>query len=159
VPDQYRALADELDAELASFRAGLAPKRSSSGTRPPVISAELLTANGNQGPALLAPRALDVNRFFLDGLERVGARGVAVDIPYPLLAPDYPGHDEYLSFYKAVAADVRRRNMKLLIETQVVFTGTPYSRLDIDYASMSLDDFLGNRFGSVYAQVEQARAA
>jgi hypothetical protein len=144
VPDQYRALADELDSELATFRAGLAPKPPK-GARPPVISAELLTANGNQGVALLAPRALDVNRFFLDGLERVGARGVAVDIPYPLLAPDYPRHNEYLAFYKSVVADVRHRNMKLLIETQVVFTGTPYSRLDIDYASMPLDDFLAAR--------------
>ena len=144
VPDEYRPLANELDAAMAAFRADLSGKRPKD-ARPPVISAELLTANGNQGPTLLDPTALDRNRFLLDALEQLGARGVAVDIPYPLLAPTFPRHDEYLAFYKAVADDVRGRGMKLLIETQVVFTGTPYSPLDIDYSAMPLDEFLAGR--------------
>jgi hypothetical protein len=81
----------------------------------------------------------------LDALERVGARGVSVDIPYPLLDPTYPRSQEYLAYYRQVARDVRARGIKLMIETQVVFTNTPYSRLAIDYASMPLDELLAGR--------------
>jgi hypothetical protein len=81
----------------------------------------------------------------LDALEQVGARGVTVDIPYPLLDESYPGNDEYLAFYEDVVRDVRARGMTLMIETQVVFTNTPYSPLDIDYAAMPLDEFLAAR--------------
>ena len=81
----------------------------------------------------------------LDALVRVGARGVAVDIPYPLLDPGQPRNDEYLAFYEQVVHDVRARGLKLMIETQVVFTNTPYSQLDVDYSSMPLDEFLAGR--------------
>jgi hypothetical protein len=110
-----------------------------------VIAAELLTANGNQGARLLEPNALAVNRWMLDALVRIGARGVAVDIPYPLLDPGQPRSDEYMAFYEQVVRDVRARGLKLMIETQVVFTNTPYSQLDIDYSSLPLDAFLAGR--------------
>ncbi len=144
IPADAQATATELTGQLAQFRASL-PAKPPRRSTPPVIAAELLTANGNQGARLLEPNAPTVNRWMLDALVGVGARGVAVDIPYPLLDPAQPRNDAYLAFYKQVVRDVRARGLKLMIETQVVFTNTPYSQLDVDYSSMPLDEFLAGR--------------
>jgi hypothetical protein len=156
VPADAQATADELAASLAAFRASL-PKRPPARAKPPVVASELLTANGNLGERLLDPAARVKNLVMLDALQRIGARGVGVDIPYPLLDPGYPRNEEYLAYYEQVARDVRERGLTLMVESQVVFTNTPYSSLAIDYASMPLDEFLAGRTRQVVRIAREIR--
>jgi len=144
VPAEFQATAAEMDAALTAALEAL-PSRPPRGAPPPIFAAELLTANGNQGPALLAPDAVAKNDILLDALQGLGAQGVTIDIPFPLLDPAYPRSAEYLAYYRQVVDDVRTRGMSILIETQVVFTGTPYSPLTIDYSAMPLDQYLSGR--------------
>ncbi len=141
VPDEWRALAAELAASLAAYDRSL-PE---GGGTPVRMGVELLTANGNQGEVLLAPNASARDTLMLDALADLGVDTVTVDIPFPLLDPAYPRADEYLAYYRSLAEEIRRRGLGLMIETQVVFAGTEFSPLDIDYVAMPVEDFLAGR--------------
>jgi len=52
---------------------------------------------------------------------------------------------------------LRARGLKLMIETQVVFTNTPYSQLDIDYSSMSVDALLAGRTAQTLRIADELR--
>ncbi len=138
VPAEQRALAEDLADALTTVRSKITT--TSPGTATAAV--ELLTANGNRGDALLRPDALASDRLMLDALQKLGVTAVSVDIPFPLLSPSYPRSSDYLAHYRGVAAEVRKRHMTLMVETQVVFTGTAFSPLQIDYGSMTDDQLL-----------------
>jgi hypothetical protein len=121
--DLYRTLASRLDAIAASL-----PPATPTTTK---FGAELLPANGNAGEALLTPQAMQAVALYLDALQGLGVQGVSLQISDPLLAPDFPRSDEYLQFFKAVAAEVRARGLLLLVETGPVFAGTEYSSVQV----------------------------
>jgi hypothetical protein len=126
IPDEFFALYTELADQLAQAPTG-DPTRATGAT---VVGAELLAANGNAGEALLQPQAVAGVRLMLDALERLGAKGVSVQIADPLLVPDFPRSAEYLAFYREVAAEVRGRGLLLVVEVGPVFSGTQYSTVD-----------------------------
>jgi hypothetical protein len=105
---------------------------------PPLYAAELLPANGNIGPSLLQPAALDGVRAYLDALHALGVRGVVFAIPYPLLRPEFARSAEYLAFFRSVAAEARRRAMVVEVESAVAFSNTPFSPLTWDYSQMTV---------------------
>ncbi len=138
VPATYEAAYAGVQSEVADF-AGQVPRS------PPraktTVGAELLTANGNIGEALLSPHALDGVTVELDAYQKLGITGVTVDVSYPLLLSTTPGHARYLTFYESVARAVRRRHMVLSVEENPVFVGTPLTSLDVSYAGLTLQSY------------------
>lgn len=138
VPAAYQAAYDGVRSELADFTGQVSRSPAYART---TVGAELLTANGNIGTALLSPRALQGVTVELDAFQRLGVEGVTVDVSYPLLLPTTSEHSGYLSFYESVAREVRRHHMVLSVEENPVFVGTPLTSLDVSYAGLTLQSY------------------
>jgi hypothetical protein len=94
------------------------------------FGAELLVANCNRGRQLLDPRAFEGTKLELTRLQDLGVRAVTVCIGFPLLYRpffDFNGdHDDYqrfIDFYHRLSDEVHRRNMKLIVESSILFGG------------------------------------
>ena len=155
VPVAFQPLYGELQSLLETAQAEFASQDKQG--QPPSLVVELLTANGNRGEDLLQPANLDSTRRFLDRFKELGAWGVSVQIVYPLLDPNFPRHDEYLAFYRTVAADVRQRDLKLIIETGAPFIGTEFSPLHIDYTGKTSQSYLQERLAQATTIAHELR--
>lgn len=140
VPAQFQRLYAGLDTELKQFAATL--------HRQPIqpytsltFGAELSAANCNQGAKLLDPASMDMVRLQLDALRKMGVQGVTHCVHYPLLYSSYPNSDKYLAFYKAVAGEIRQRGMKHAIDLQVIFSGSSFSNLTVDFSDLTFDNY------------------
>jgi hypothetical protein len=138
VPAEYQGLYDTLKGTLERFDATLQAQRITP-HKPLIFAAELSAANCNNGPKLLEPEALDAVRVQLDALKRLGVQGATFCIHYPLLYPPFPNSSGYLAFYTAVAREVRARGMKLAIDSQVIFSGSAFAALTVDYSDLTFD--------------------
>jgi uncharacterized protein (TIGR03437 family) len=114
---------------LSSYNATLSSQWNGAKS-PAVFGTELLAANDNIGiTALLAPDALSKVEMELDGLARLGVQFVTVAVSFPILFQPFYSFEnnnpqdyaQVLSFYQNVMAQARQRNMKVLIESFVVF--------------------------------------
>ena len=114
---------------LSSYNATLSSQWNGAKS-PAVFGTELLAANDNIGiTALLAPDALSKVEMELDGLARLGVQFVTVAVSFPILYQPFYSFEnnnpqdyaQVLSFYQNVMAQARQRNMKVLIESFVVF--------------------------------------
>ena len=144
VPAAYLALYQGLDSGLDQWNAYLdtrAPKPGHTIT----FGAELITANTNRGSALLNSGALPGVRLFLDRLQEMDVEAASISIGYPMLDPSFPRSEEYLAFYREVAREVRQRNMRLHVETGVVFAGTAFSDLDVDFSNLTLPQYIAGK--------------
>ncbi len=141
VPEEYRGLYEELDTALTHFEHNLNQEWDGHQGQT-VFATELAFANGNIGEWLLLPQMLDSNRILLDRLQELGIKGVVLSIKYPLLQPDFPRSAEYLEFYKDIAAECRQRDMKILVETGAIFSGTAYSPIQVDWSKYTTESFL-----------------
>lgn len=144
IPAEYREIYDHLSENLdqvEAFLAGRGEDQPGSTT----FGAELIIANGNRGAALLQPGTMTAVRQFLDQLKLIGVGGVTLQIPDPLLSPDFPRSGEYLDFFHEVVEQVRARDLKLLIESGPVFSDPQYSRVQFDWSNMRLDQFFQMR--------------
>jgi len=83
-----------------------------------------------------------LNRLMLDRLQAIGIKGVVVAIKYPLLSPDFPRSSEFLKFYKDIIAECHSRNIKVLVEVGAIFSGTPYSPVQVDWSKYTTQSFL-----------------
>jgi hypothetical protein len=140
VPEEYQALYDGLKESLEGFHDYL-NERWDGSPGPTVFGAELLVANGNRGDVLLHPVTMDATRLYLDRLQELGVRGVSVAISYPLLRPDFPRSAEYVQFFRAVAQEVHRRGLKLLVESGPVFPDPQYSRVQVDFSGLTVQTY------------------
>ncbi len=138
VPAPYEVAYAGVQSEVADFAGQVPPSPPRAKT---TVGAELLTANGNIGEALLSPHALDEVTVELDAYQKLGIDGVTVDVSYPLLLPTTPGHAGYLTFYERVARAVHQRHMVLSVEENPVFVGTPLTSLDVTYAGLTLQSY------------------
>jgi hypothetical protein len=59
-----------------------------------------------------------------------------------LLQSDFPRSSEYLEFYKDIAAECHQRDMKVLVETGAIFSGTPYSPIQVNWSTYTTESFL-----------------
>ena len=141
IPALYQALYNELDTEMASFETTLA-QNSTGKQGQSIIATELAYANGNVGPALLTAINLENNRIILDRLQAMGVKGVVLAIKFPLLKPDFPNSGEYLQFFRNIMAECHQRGMKVLVECGAIFSGTPYSPVQVDWSKYTTDSFL-----------------
>jgi hypothetical protein len=141
VPAEYAELYGFLAGKLEAFDATLDARWD--GTRHPVVfAAELLTANGNRGLALLAPQALAGVRLELDRMKGLGLGAVTVSLPYPILDAGFmawsghPGKEaEMAAFYATVVAEAHGRGMKVAIESGAMFPGAYSAGSGLDAAS------------------------
>lgn len=129
VPAEYSGLYTFLLGKLEAFDSALDARWD--GTRYPVtFAAELLTANGNRGLALLGPQALSGVRLELDRMKALGLGAVTVSLPYPILDAEFMAWNgtagrevELTAFYAAVVAEAHARGLKVAIESGAMFPG------------------------------------
>jgi hypothetical protein len=143
VPQEYAQLYSGLASEMDQFQLKLDLMSSGRATADKtVFAAELLYANGNVGEGLLNPQVMSLNRLMLDRFQSMGIKGVVVAIKYPLLSPDFPRSSEFLKFYKEIIAECHSRNIKVLVEVGAIFSGTPYSPVQVDWSKYTTQTFL-----------------
>ena len=138
VPGRYTALYDYLQSNLDSYETFLdtlvpAAKRSV------VFATELLAANGNRGADLLQPNVMDTVKRSLDRFQEIGIKGVTVAVGYPLFDPNFPRHNDYVTFFQSVAEEVHRRGLKLDIECALAVANTPAATFTWDWSGYTIE--------------------
>jgi hypothetical protein len=139
IPAEYDGVYANLKSALDRFDIWLDGQGTQQNT--PVFGAELLPANCNRGEELLQPGVLEGVKLFLDRFGALGVQGVTIPIHYPVYTPQFPRFTEYVSFYQSVAREVRRRGMKLDIESHVLFANTTFSPVKWDYSRLTFDQY------------------
>lgn len=140
IPAEYQQLYSNLNASLNSYDAYLSSH--STGEKYPVIfGAELLPANANRVSDLLEPKAMQGVTVYLDRLQELGVQGATVSINYPVYTAGFPRYQEYVQFYKQVGSEVRKRGMKLSVETGVIFSNTEFSTSKISFAGLTFEKY------------------
>jgi hypothetical protein len=117
-PAANRDLYDELDRILTDAEKQLPDD---AGAFCPIFSTNLTAANANRGPMILEARVRKNVVANLDAFKAVPLTAVAVSIPYPVLADDFPRSREYRDFYRWVAEQARARGFALFIESGTAF--------------------------------------
>ena len=133
----YAYLEQILDAQLsktANTAVAKAPFR-------PIYSVELLVANSNRGPILLRPETLTAVRVSLDRFKSMGVQCVKFALHYPLLRPDFPNAQKYLTFYKEVVKEAHSRGIMVMPHLTVMFSDTPFSPFKNLYRGLTLASF------------------
>jgi hypothetical protein len=142
VPAEYTNLYETLSQWLTSFdeiNQGHAAKAPD--TQPPIFAAHLLAADANRGEVLLDSATMLSVEFTLKRMEQMGVTGITLVIGYPMFLPSFENSERYLEFYKKVAQAVRDRNMKLLVEHNVLFLNSEFTPLTHDFTGLTVDEF------------------
>ncbi len=129
VPREYQDLYTMLDGRVSAFDATVS--RGWDGRSSDVLfAAELLVANCNRGRQLLDPRAFEGTKLELTRLQDLGVRAVTICIGFPLLHRpffefngDPDDYQRFIDFYRKLSAEVHRRNLKLIVESSILFGG------------------------------------
>jgi hypothetical protein len=140
VPEKYKALYEQYRSGLEKYIAYL-DKNAGGGKKAVCFGAELLAANSNRGEELLQPRALRAVELTLDRFKELGIQGATVAIGYPVLTDDLERSKDYLEFYRKVAEQVRARKMRLCVKLHVLFSGTVFSAVKVDFTSLTIEKF------------------
>lgn len=136
--DLYALLAHKLgDAEsyLTAYWEGV--------KHPVAFSTELLAANSNQGERVLTEQAWQSILFNVDRIQFLGVRAVKVAVKYPILMPAFPRSAEYLALYKKLGDELRRRDLKFLVQMTPGFKPSALSALPVEpyYATLTLERY------------------
>jgi hypothetical protein len=158
VPSEYADLYATLDAGLKSIGGYLAARWNGE-KHEVVFSAELLAANSNQGESLLRGAAWQAVILSLDSLQTLGIRGVKVAVKYPILVPSFPRSDDYLEFYRRLGEEVRRRNLKLLVQMTPAFRNPVFSSIPVAgyYAGLTLERYTQEKRQMAQAVIREIR--
>jgi hypothetical protein len=141
IPDKYRGMYEQYKSGLERYNTYLERNGKEAGGAI-CFGAELLAANSNRGEDLLQPRALKSVELTLQRFKELGIQGATIAIGYPILTDSFPHSLEYLAFYKKVSEMVRANNMKLCVKLHVLFAGTVYSSLRVDFTSLTLQKLM-----------------
>lgn len=139
IPSEFAELYKFLEDKISSFDTSL-KQGGIIGAYKGVYAAEVLTSNGNRGKSLLRKSSIRGAQYYIDRLQELGINGVKVNIPYPMLTKDFADHEKYLDYYKQVATELKKRNMKLLIAIGMVFP-YPFSTLPNPYKGTTLTTY------------------
>ena len=138
-PAAYSATCTQLQGYLDTFNSTISSQWN--GSKPPVaFGAELTAAEANRGlQALIAPNAINSVQLQLNGLASVGVQSVTVGVGFPILYQpfyqynnDPQDYNKVLTFYQSVMAELRKRGLKVVIESSVLF---PSSATDMPLAA------------------------
>ena len=141
IPEEYQAIYDELETEMAHFEVTLNETWDHS-LGQTIIATEEAYANGNIGEGLLSANITNYNLMLLDSLQAMGVKGVVLAIKFPLLKPEFPHSSEYLQFFKNIMAECHQHGMKVLVECGAIFAGTPYSPVKVNWWTYTTTTFL-----------------
>jgi hypothetical protein len=140
VPAEYKQLYSTLKGTLDNYTEYL-DTLGLQANYPVIFGAELLPANGNRGAQLLAPTTMQGVIANLNALQKLGVQGVTVKVGFPEYASDFPNHAQYVQFFEQVVQEVRKRGMKLDIESSVAFANTQFSTITFNYSDLTFDQF------------------
>ncbi|MEK7116938.1 MAG: fibronectin type III domain-containing protein [Patescibacteria group bacterium] len=144
IPAEFQPLHTVLESKLDTFLDTLKTQWNNGSVYPTVIGSSLIPLNPNFGDTLLVPAVFTANIKYMDRLQSLGVRGLAIDINYPLLDPNFRGattSNLYLSMYKNIMDAARQRGFTVSIEVQPIFPN--YSTLPVTpyYQSMTLNTY------------------
>lgn len=148
IPEEYRAMAGELSAELTHFEDTLS-RQPEPGPEKALIGSELAFANGNIGEGLLQPSMRELNLLLLDRLQTLGIQAVVIAVPFPLLDPSFPRSAEYIQFYKDIVDQARQHGMKVIMKSGAIFSGTVFSSATVDWSVYTTASYLQGRENQV----------
>jgi hypothetical protein len=167
VPQEYQDLYAMMDSKVSAFDSRVS--RSWDGKSSDVqFAAELLVANCNRGRQLLDSLAFEGTKLELTRLQGLGVRAVTICIGFPLLyCPffefngDPDDYQRFIDFYRKLSDEVHRRNLKLIVESSVLFGGV-YSQGSglnvVDYyKKVSGQDIVAARVEVVRTIIREAR--
>jgi hypothetical protein len=140
VPAAERQTYDGLAASLSQAEATWQPS-TVTGLSKPEYFTDLLAANSNAGEALLRPQAMEMVKKSLDSFRAMGLTGVKFALQYPLLTPGFPHANEYLAFYKQVAAEAHARGLKIMPHVTTLFGDTAFSPFQHLYTGLTPERF------------------
>src|SRR5271157_5881269 len=119
VPSGYQSLYSSLTTQINSFAGEINSGWNGSTTAPVAFSAQLFTANGDNGSVMLGANYLtNAVEPELNELKAMGVKAVFVAIDFPVLYPGYytyensTSYQSYWSFYTQVTAAIRARGLK-----------------------------------------------
>lgn len=126
-PATLTTTCNELQSYLTSFQSALSSQWNGQKTGV-TFGTELLSANDSYGlSTLLAPSALNSVIVELNAFSALGVQEVTFPCNFPVLyEPFYStkgvnySYNDVLNFYKMVVAEIRRRGMKIVMETGVL---------------------------------------
>ena len=129
VPAAYSGIYSELQGYLNGFDATVSSQWN--GAKSPVAFGGALTsADCNRGlQSLLLPTTLTSGvQVQLNGLVNAGVRSVVISVAFPILYQPFYQYDndpqdyaKVLGFYQSVMAEARKRGLKVVIESSVMF--------------------------------------
>jgi hypothetical protein len=140
VPAAYVPIYSQLD-ELLTEAEEYLDEQWDGHTGDTLIACELLGANSNKGPVLLTEQSWDSLMIWLNMLEWMGVDAVSLCISYPILKPDFPRSDEYLTFYKRLIAELRRRGLGINVESTTIFPDPEFATLSVDYSDLTIEKY------------------
>lgn len=140
IPTAYQPLYNEISQELETFDTYLNSQWN--GTRSNItFGAELLPANGHQGEKLLTEENYEGTLVYLDGLQSLGVQGVKIAISYPILAPDFQNSQLYLEYYKKLAQELRKRDMKILVAIGNLLPDSSFTDLQVSFSNLTFAEY------------------
>jgi hypothetical protein len=93
------------------------------------------------GEKLLTEENYEGTLAYLDSLQLLGVQGVKIAISYPLLAPDFPNSDRYLEYYKNVAQELRKRDMKILVAIGNLLPDPSFTDLTVSFSNLNFEKY------------------
>jgi hypothetical protein len=140
VPENYRAIYREIDAEI-DRQLPLVPLPWGQKKTETAFGVELLVANSNRGETLLNERVLQEAALTLDRLKTIGVRCVSLSLHYPVLTRSHPRTAEYRDFYRRVADEIRKRGLWVVVEMGSAFREPEFSQIGVDYRGLKREKF------------------
>lgn len=138
VPAKYQSQVEQVQAILNQFNASLGTVLLTGAF---THAAELIPADGDQGPKLFDPHNLQGVQNNLNVLKAMGVDGVTIAIGFPLLDPSFPQNQQYLQYFEKVVNMSHEAGMTVDVEAQVLFANTPYSPVTYDWSGLTFQQF------------------
>lgn len=142
VPAPFQMTYRELDAEFHR-QLPLIPTPWGQKTGRTAFGVELLVAGSHRGEALLDGQALETSALALDRLKILGVRCVTLSLHYPVLTRTHPRTPEFRSFYRGLAAEIRRRGLTIAVEMGSAFREPEFSQIGADDRGLGRERFAG----------------
>ena len=140
IPQEFKFLYLELDKKLVEIDQQISSVWNGQ-KHPTAFSVELLGANGHRGEVLLRENQFQALTLTLDRLQSLGVKGINLGILYPMLNPSFPRSSDYLSFYKNLASEIKKRGFKVIVETTTVFREPEFSEVRVDYSGLKIERY------------------
>jgi hypothetical protein len=140
VPEGYRSIYREIDAEI-DRQLPLIPLPWQQKKTATSFGVELPAADSNRGEALLSEGALQAAALSLDRLKALGVQCVSLGLNYPILTHGHPRTNDYREFYRRAAAEIRKRDLTIVVEMGSAPREPELSRIAVDYGGLKRERF------------------